>query len=107
MAGSRIIEKFQYISIIVNPAGFGYRTVHVLVRTNNAITKDDVIARVKQFGDITHYVHHMGRTFFLNSQILIKVSGSYAKKWNHHFILMFIMITIIVYHNFNTSNYNI
>ena len=64
MAGSRIIEKFQYISIIVNPAGFGYRTVHVLVRTNNAITKDDVIARVKQFGDITHYVHHMGRTFF-------------------------------------------
>jgi DNA-binding Lrp family transcriptional regulator len=34
----------------------------VLVRTNNGITKDDVIQRVKQFGDLAYHVHHMGRT---------------------------------------------
>ena len=54
-----IIEKFL---IIVNPASFGYRTVRVLVRTTNEVNKDDVIACVKQFGDITHYAHHIGRT---------------------------------------------
>jgi len=54
-----IIEK---ILIIVNPASFGYRTVRVLVRTSSEITKDDVIAWVKQFGDITHYAYHIGRT---------------------------------------------
>jgi hypothetical protein len=59
MVRSGIIEKFI---VRVNPAGFGYRTVHVLVRTNNAITKDDVVKRVKQFGDLAYHVHHMGRT---------------------------------------------
>jgi hypothetical protein len=33
-----------------------------LVRANNGITKDDVIQRVKQFGDLAYHVHHMGRT---------------------------------------------
>jgi DNA-binding Lrp family transcriptional regulator len=59
MVDSGIIERFV---LVANPAGFGYRTVHVLVRTNNAITKDEVITRVKQFGNISYYVHHMGRT---------------------------------------------
>jgi hypothetical protein len=60
MVRSGIIEKFI---VRVNPAGFGYRTAHVLVmRNNNRITKDDVIHRVKQFGDIAYHVHHMGRT---------------------------------------------
>ncbi|HYZ60358.1 MAG TPA: AsnC family transcriptional regulator [Nitrososphaeraceae archaeon] len=45
----------------VNPAAFGYRTANVLVRTNNGITKDDVIQRVRQFGDLAHHVHQMGR----------------------------------------------
>ena len=47
MVSCGIIEKFL---VVVNPVCFGYRTVQVLVRKNNAITKDDVIARIKQFG---------------------------------------------------------
>jgi DNA-binding Lrp family transcriptional regulator len=54
-----VIEKFI---VRVNPAGFGYRTARVLVRANNGITKDTVIQRVKQFGDLAYHVHHMGRT---------------------------------------------
>ena len=34
----------------------------MLVRTSNGITKDDVIQRVKEFGDLAYHVHHMGRT---------------------------------------------
>jgi DNA-binding Lrp family transcriptional regulator len=59
MVRSRVIEKFI---VRVNPAGFGYRTARVLVRTSNGITKDGVIQRVKQFGDLAYHVHHMGRT---------------------------------------------
>ena len=54
-----IIEKFV---VRVNPSGFGYRTAHVLVMRNNGITKEDVIERIKQFGDLAFHVHHMGRT---------------------------------------------
>src|SRR5215217_7653458 len=54
-----VIEKFV---VRVNPAAFGYRIALVLVRTSNGITKDDVIQRVKQFGDLAYHVHHMGRT---------------------------------------------
>ncbi|MDQ6669022.1 MAG: Lrp/AsnC family transcriptional regulator [Thermoproteota archaeon] len=59
MVRSGVIEKFI---VRVNPAGFGYRTARVLVRTNNGITKDGLIQRVKQFGDLAYHVHHMGRT---------------------------------------------
>jgi DNA-binding Lrp family transcriptional regulator len=59
MVRSRVIEKFI---VRVNPAAFGYRTAIVLVRTSNGITKDDVIQRVKQFGDLAYHVHHMGNT---------------------------------------------
>jgi DNA-binding Lrp family transcriptional regulator len=59
MVRSGVIEKFI---VRVNPAGFGYRTALVLVKTNNGITKDDVIKRVKQYGDLAYHVHHMGRT---------------------------------------------
>lgn len=33
-----------------------------MVKTNNGIAKDDVIQRIKQFGDLAYHVHHMGRT---------------------------------------------
>lgn len=59
MVRSGVIEKFV---VRVNPPGFGYRTALVLVRTNNGITKDNVIQRVKQFGDLAYHVHHMGKT---------------------------------------------
>jgi len=59
MVRSGNIEKFI---LRVNPAGFGYRTAHVLVMRNNGITKEDVIERVKQFADLAYHVHHMGRT---------------------------------------------
>lgn len=59
MLRSGVIEKFV---VRVNPAAFGYRTAIVLVRANNGITKDDVIQRVKKFGDLAYHVHHMGRT---------------------------------------------
>jgi DNA-binding Lrp family transcriptional regulator len=59
MVRTGVIEKFV---VRVNPAAFGYRTAPILVTTNNGITKDDVIQRVKQFGDLAYHVHHMGRT---------------------------------------------
>jgi DNA-binding Lrp family transcriptional regulator len=59
MVRSGVIEKFV---VRVNPAAFGYRTAIVLIRTSNGITKDDVIQRVKEFGDLAYHVHHMGRT---------------------------------------------
>ena len=61
MVRSGVIEKFV---VRVNPAAFGYRTALVLVKTSHGITKDDVIQRVKKFGDLAyHYhVHHMGST---------------------------------------------
>jgi DNA-binding Lrp family transcriptional regulator len=59
MVRSGVIEKFI---VRVNPAGFGWRTARVLVSANNGITKDDVIQRIKQFGDLAYHVHHMGRT---------------------------------------------
>src|SRR5919204_1644535 len=59
MVRSGVIEKFI---VRVNPAAFGYRTAIVLIRTSNGITKDDVIQRVKEFGDLAYHAHHMGRT---------------------------------------------
>ena len=59
MVRSGVIEKFI---VRVNPACFGYRTALILTKTSNGITKDDVIQRVKQFGDLAYHVHHMGRT---------------------------------------------
>src|SRR5919201_6385347 len=59
MVHSGVIEKFI---VRVNPAAFGYRTAIVLIRTSNGITKDDVIQRVKEFGNLAYHVHHMGRT---------------------------------------------
>ena len=59
MVRSGVIEKFI---VRVNPAAFGYRTAIVLIRTSNGITKDDVIQRVKEFGNLAYNVHHMGRT---------------------------------------------
>jgi len=59
MVRSGVIEKFV---VRVNPATFGYRTALVLVKTSHGITKDDVIQRVKEFGDLAYHVHHMGST---------------------------------------------
>lgn len=54
-----VIEKFV---VRVNPAVFGFKVALILMRTSNGITKDEIIKRVKQFGDIAYHVHHMGRT---------------------------------------------
>lgn len=59
MVGNGVIEKFV---VRVNPAAFGYRTALVLVKTSHGITKDDVIQRVKEYGDLAYHVHHMGST---------------------------------------------
>ena len=59
MVHSGVIEKFV---VRVNPAAFGYRTAIVLIRTSNGITKDDVIQRVKEFGDLAYHAHHVGST---------------------------------------------
>ena len=59
MLRSGVIEKFV---VRVNPAAFGYRTAIVLIRTRNGITKDDVIQRVKEFGDLAYHAHHVGST---------------------------------------------
>lgn len=59
MVHSGVIEKFV---VRVNPAAFGYRIAIVLIRTSNGITKDDVIQRVKEFGDLAYHAHHVGST---------------------------------------------
>jgi DNA-binding Lrp family transcriptional regulator len=59
MVRSGILDKFI---VRVNPAGFGYRIAPIEIRTNNRITKDEVIRRVKQIGDLAYHVHHFGRT---------------------------------------------
>jgi DNA-binding Lrp family transcriptional regulator len=59
MVHNGVIEKFI---VRVNPAAFGYRTALVLGRTSHGITKDDVIQRIKEFGDLAYHVHHMGST---------------------------------------------
>lgn len=59
MIGTGVIEKFV---VRVNPIAFGYRTAFVLIRTSGRITKDEVIERVKEFGDLAYHVHHMGST---------------------------------------------
>jgi DNA-binding Lrp family transcriptional regulator len=59
MVRNGVIEKFV---VRVNPAAFGYRTALVLVKTSHGIAKDDIIQRVKEFGDIAYHVHHMGST---------------------------------------------
>ena len=59
MLRSGVIEKFV---VRVNPAAFGYRTAIVLIRTSNGITKEDVIQRVKEFGDLAYHAHHVGST---------------------------------------------
>jgi DNA-binding Lrp family transcriptional regulator len=69
MVRSGIIERFV---VRVNPAGFGYRTAHVLVTRSTGITKEDVIERIKQFGDLAYHVHHMGRTSM--AAIIVKES---------------------------------
>jgi DNA-binding Lrp family transcriptional regulator len=59
MVRSRVIEKFI---VRVNPAAFGYRTAIVLIGTSNGITKDDVIQRVKEFGDLAYHAYRVGST---------------------------------------------
>lgn len=58
MVSSRVIERFV---VRVNPATFGYRSAFVTIKTNNEITRDEAIQRVRQFGDIAAHVHQMGR----------------------------------------------
>lgn len=67
MIRSGIIEKFV---VRVNPAAFGYRTANVLVIRNKGITKDYVIERIKQSGDLAFHAHHMGNT--LMAAVIIK-----------------------------------
>ena len=61
MVDNGVIEKFV---VRVNPVAFGYRTAFVLIRTSGGITKDDVIQRVEEFGDLAYHVHHMGSTSY-------------------------------------------
>jgi DNA-binding Lrp family transcriptional regulator len=58
MVSNGVIERFV---VRVNPAAFGYRTAFVTIRTNNGITRDDAIRRIRQFGDLEAHVHQMGR----------------------------------------------
>jgi len=59
MVSSGVIEKFV---VRVNPVAFGFKTAFVLIRASGGITKDDVIQRVKEFGELAYHVHHMGST---------------------------------------------
>lgn len=58
MVSGGVIERFV---VRVNPGAFGYRTANVVIKTNNGMTKDDAIRRVRQFGDLAFHAHQMGR----------------------------------------------
>jgi hypothetical protein len=47
----------QEFIVRINPAGFGYRTAHVLVGSNG-IFKEDMIKGVKEFGDLAYRMRH-------------------------------------------------
>src|SRR5215831_18362105 len=79
MMRSGIIEKFV---VRVNPTSFGYRTAHVLVMRNNRIAKEDVIERIKQFGDLAYHVHHMGKTSMAAVIIKESVSNKFVQSLN-------------------------
>jgi DNA-binding Lrp family transcriptional regulator len=59
MVHRRVIERFV---VRVNPAAFGLKVAIVLIKTSDGITKEDVIQRMKHFGDLAYHVHHMGKT---------------------------------------------
>ena len=83
MVRSGVIERFI---VRVNPACFGYRTALVLVKTNYGITKDDVIQRVKQYGDLAYHVHHMGRTSVATIVIKKSLNDNIIKSLNDSLI---------------------
>jgi DNA-binding Lrp family transcriptional regulator len=83
MIKSGVIERFV---VRVNPAYFGYRTALILTKTNNGITKDEVVQRVKQFGDIAYHVHHMGRTSVAALLIKKSLNDNFIKSLNDHLI---------------------
>ncbi len=80
MVRNGIIEKFV---VRVNPAGFGYKTALVLVRASNGVNKDDVIQRVRRFGDLAYHVHHMGRTTVAALVIKKSLDDSIMQSLNH------------------------
>lgn len=58
MIQSGVIEKFV---VRVNPAAFSYRTALVSARSAGGISRDEIIERVREFGDLVFHVHQMGR----------------------------------------------
>jgi len=83
MVRSGVIERFI---VRVNPAAFGYRIALILTKTNNGITKDDVVQRVKQFGDLAYHVHHMGRTSVAALLIKKSLNDNIIKSLNDYLI---------------------
>jgi DNA-binding Lrp family transcriptional regulator len=83
MIQSGVIERFI---VRVNPSYFGYRTALILTKTNNGITKDDVVKRVKKFGDLAYHVHHMGRTSVAALLIKKSLNDNFIKSLNDHLI---------------------
>ena len=81
MVGNGVIEKFI---VRVNPAAFGYRTAIVLIKTSNGITKDDVIQRIKEFGDLAYHVHHMGSTSVAALIIKKPLDDDFIQPINEH-----------------------
>jgi DNA-binding Lrp family transcriptional regulator len=83
MIQSGVIERFI---VRVNPSYFGYRTALILTKTNNGITKDDVVQRVEKFGDLAYHVHHMGRTSVAALLIKKSLNDNFIKSLNDHLI---------------------
>jgi DNA-binding Lrp family transcriptional regulator len=83
MIQSGVIEGFI---VRVNPSYFGYRTALILTKTNNGVTKDDVVQRVKKFGDLAYHVHHMGRTSVAALLIKKSLNDNFIKSLNDHLI---------------------
>jgi DNA-binding Lrp family transcriptional regulator len=83
MVNHGVIEKFI---VRVNPAAFGFKIAILLVKTSNGITKEDVIQRMRQFGNFAYHVHHMGRTCVAALIVEKPFDDLTIQSMNHHLL---------------------
>jgi DNA-binding Lrp family transcriptional regulator len=97
MINHRVIEKFV---VRVNPAIFGFRITMVLIKTSNGITKEEVIQRMKHFGDLAYHVHHIGRTCVVALITEKPLDDIGIQSLNHHLLpATIVSITILEVHS--------
>lgn len=81
MLNHRVIEKFV---VRINPSLFGLMTAILLIKTSNGISKEEIIKRIKHFGEIAYHVYHMDRTCVATLIIKKPLDDTAIQSLNHH-----------------------